>query len=282
MKSIIQSKTFDEERSLYNIKDAKIINCSFKGSTDGESPLKEARDIVVINSDFSLRYPIWHTIKFTIEESRFDTSSRAPIWYGKEGNIKKTKINSIKCLRNCENIEVDDCEISSEEAGWMSDNIKINNSTISGDYLFLKSNNIDINNSQLIGKYGLQYMKNVRINHSTLDTKDAFWHSENVIVSDSDINGAYLGWYSKNLTLINCNIKGTQPFCYCENLIMIHCTMDGCDLAFEYSAVDADIKGNILSVKNPKSGYIRADFIGDIILTDSIMDSTAIINTTKK
>ncbi|MBQ9481997.1 MAG: DUF3737 family protein, partial [Clostridia bacterium] len=40
------------------------------------------------------------------------------------------------------------------------------------------------------------------------------------------------------------------------------------DLSFEYSDVHADIKGKIVSVKNPRSGRIVADGYGEIILTD--------------
>ena len=49
--------------------------------------------------------------------------------------------------------------------------------------------------------------------------------------------------------------------------------MEGTDLAFEYSDVEADIRGHILSVKNPRSGIITADSVGEIIREDSIMDS---------
>ena len=37
------------------------------------------------------------------------------------------------------------------------------------------------------------------------------------------------------------------------------------DLSFERSEVRADIKGSIVSVKNPISGYINADSIGEVI-----------------
>ena len=36
--------TFQKERSLYNIKDSKVINCKFQGEEDGESPLKECKN----------------------------------------------------------------------------------------------------------------------------------------------------------------------------------------------------------------------------------------------
>ena len=58
--------------------------------------------------------------------------------------------------------------------------------------------------------------------------------------------------------------------------------MEGTDLAFEYSEVEADIKGSILSVKNPKSGTIEADSIGEIILEGSVMENNAKITERKK
>ncbi|CDC18155.1 putative uncharacterized protein [Clostridium sp. CAG:306] len=125
------------------------------------------------------------------------------------------------------------------------------------------------------GKYSFQYMKNLHISNSNLDTKDAFWHSKNIVVENSIVKGEYLGWFSDNLTLINCKIIGTQPLCYCKNLKLINCTMENTDLAFEYSDVEADIKGSIDSVKNPKSGKITADSIGNIVLEDSVMTCKA-------
>lgn len=47
--------------------------------------------------------------------------------------------------------------------------------------------------------------------------------------------------------------------------------MENTDLAFEYSDADADIIGHIDSVKNPKSGTIVADSVGEIIEEDAIM-----------
>lgn len=117
------------------------------------------------------------------------------------------------------------------------------------------------------------------IENSSFDTKDAFWHSKNVTVKNSTIKGQYLAWYSDGLTLINCKIIGTQPLCYCKNLKLINCTMESTDLAFEYSDVNATIKGNVDSVKNPKSGQIIADKIGDIILEDSVIKTNCKIKT---
>ena len=60
-----------------------------------------------------------------------------------------------------------------------------------------------------------------------------------------------------------------------KGLRLIDCTTEDCDLSFEYSHVNASVKGDIVSVKNPKSGKIVADSIGKIILKDSVINSRA-------
>ncbi len=45
-------------------------------------------------------------------------------------------------------------------------------------------------------------------------------------------------------------------------------------MAFERSTLLADVKGKIDSVKNPISGKITADEIGQIIMEDSVVDSS--------
>ena len=140
------------------------------------------------------------------------------------------------------------------------------------EYIFLDSKNVKLKNVEFQGKYSFQYMENLEIENCKLDTKDAFWHSKNVIVKDSIVKGEYLAWFSDGLTLINCKIIGTQPLCYCKNLKLINCTMEDTDLAFEYSEVEADIKGNVVPIKNPKSGNIIVDSVGEIINEDSIME----------
>lgn len=67
---------------------------------------------------------------------------------------------------------------------------------------------------------------------------------------------------------------GTQPLCYCKNLKLVDCTMEDTDLSFEYSDVEADVKGHILSVKNPRSGHVIADSVGEIIRGDAVMECT--------
>ena len=145
-------------------------------------------------------------------------------------------------------------------------------SEIISEYLFLDSKNITIKNIKMQGKYSFQYVSNLTIEDSFLDTKDAFWHSKDVTVKDSTIKGEYLAWFSEGLTLINCKIIGTQPLCYCKDLKLINCTMQDADFSFEYSEVEADVRGHIDSVKNPRSGVITCDSVGEIIRDNPVME----------
>lgn len=272
LKYKIENKVFDEERALYNLKDTEVFNCIFAGKQDGESVLKETRNIRVINTKFSLRYPLWHAKKYELINSTFDDKTRAPIWYSDNGVIDNCDLQGIKLLRECNNVDIKNTNIISSEFGWKCTNINIKDSKIVSEYIFLDSKNVKLKNIEYKGKYSFQYMKNLEIENCKLDTKDAFWHSKNVIVKDSILKGEYLAWFSENLTLINCKIIGTQPLCYCKNLKLINCTMEATDLAFEYSEVEADIKGNVVSIKNPKSGTIIVDSVGKVINEESIME----------
>ena len=114
-------------------------------------------------------------------------------------------------------------------------------------------------------------MKNVEIHNAKISTKDAFWEVENVTIYDSELHGEYLGWHSKNLRLVNCHITGEQPLCYAHDLVLENCTFgEDCDRAFEYSTLQADIRGSITNIKNPTSGRIVADHIGSITIDENV------------
>ena len=277
----IANQTFPNERALYNTQDALILSCRFEGEEDGESALKESRNIGVEDCYFALRYPLWHAHKFEVKNCRMSETCRAPIWYASNGDVKDTIINGVKAVRECSHIQINDSKIISLEFGWKCNDIKIHNSSLESEYAFFGSKDIEVNNIEFKGKYSFQYADNVVIKDSNLDTKDAFWHSHNVTVMNSVIKGEYLGWFSDGLTIINCKIIGTQPLCYCKNLKIIDSEMIDTDLSFEYSEVDVSVKGRIDSVKNPKSGTIIADEIGEIITGNSIMESTAVIKVRK-
>ena len=259
------NEKYDEERALYGVEDSEIVNCTFAGEADGESALKECRNIKVESCLFELRYPFWHVSGADILDVTMTETCRAALWYDDHINIEKSTLHGIKALRECKNITLSHCDVDSEEFGWRCENVEISGVTLKSKYPFFECRKMKINDLTMSGKYSFQYVENVEIRNSHFKTKDAFWHAKNVTVFDSVIEGEYLGWYSEGLKLVRCHIKGTQPLCYCKNLVLEDCTTEDCDLSFENSVVRATLRGNIVSVKNPVSGYVKADSIGEII-----------------
>lgn len=281
MKTVTKQQ-FDEERALYHLTDGTVSNCVFAGPADGESVLKECRNVTVKGCSFSLRYPLWHAEGYALIDSEMDEKTRAPIWYAKDGRIESCRIEGIKCLRECDNTLIRGSSIRSSEFGWRCRELTVEDSEIESEYFLFECRDVAVRRLRMKGKYSFQYVENMVIRDSILDTKDAFWHSKNVRVENSTVKGEYLGWFSEGLTLVNCHIVGTQPLCYCKGLKLIDCTMEDTDLSFEYSEVEADIKGEILSVKNPKSGYIVADCIGETVYEGSILTSECHISVREK
>ena len=268
----IVGQTFDEERALYNLTHGDVENCSFAGPADGESALKEARDVTVKGCNFSLRYPLWHAKGFVMEHCTMDEATRAPIWYAEDGTIADSKIEGVKCLRECDRMRVVRSHVSSPEFGWRCRGLTVQDSVVDAVYCLFESRDVEIKNLRMTGKYSFQYIENLHIVDSYLDTKDAFWHTKNAFIENTTLKGEYLGWYSEGLTLVNCTIIGTQPLCYCKNLKLINCKMIDCDLSFENSQVWAEIEGEITSVKNPLSGKIVADGYGEIVLEGAVAE----------
>ncbi len=271
MRTIIRERRFDEERALYNLQEADLTGCVFAGPADGESALKEARDVTLTDCAFSLRYPLWHVRGFRMDRCTMDELARAAVWYARDGRIADSSLCGVKAVRECENIALERCIVNSPEFGWKSRGVSLTDTDVTAEYLFLDSRDIALKNVRMKGKYSFQYVENLTVEDSVLDTKDAFWHARNVTVKNSTVKGEYLGWFSRGLTLVNCRIEGTQPLCYCSELKLVNCEMAGTDLSFEYSDVDADVRGHILSVKNPRAGRIVADSVGQIIRDRTVM-----------
>ncbi len=262
---IIENQSFDMERALYESDGLTVINCRFDGTADGESAFKESKNLIVKDTYFNLRYPFWHDTGVYIENCELTPSCRAALWYTSGVVIKDTKMHGIKALRECKDITLKNCDISSTEYGWKCDKVKILDSCAKGEYFMLESKNLEFKKFSVKGKYSFQYIENAIFEDCELNTKDAFWHAKNVVVKNSRIKGEYLGWYCENVTFENCIIEGTQPLCYCKNLRLINCEMHGCDLSFEKSKVYATITTKVDSIKNVLLGEIVAPCVDEII-----------------
>lgn len=253
---LVENKTFDQERALYGTRDLLVRHCQFDGPADGESALKECRDITVQDCFFNLRYPFWHDHKLTIAGCELTPLCRAALWYTEHAVIRDSRLHGIKAVRECGDIKISRCDILSPEFGWSTRGMQMEDTHVESEYFMMRSDHVYLDKVDFKGKYSFQYVQDMVIEHCVLDTKDAFWHAQNVIVRNSVVKGEYLGWYSDNVTFENCLIQGTQPLCYCTNLKLVNCRMGGCDLSFERSQVEATLSESPASIKNPLSGTI--------------------------
>ena len=263
-----RNRTFDEERALYGSRGVVVVGCRFDGPADGESALKESRDIEVKHTYFNLRYPFWHDRNLTIEDCEMTDKCRAALWYSEDIWIRDSKLHGIKALRECGDVVMENCHVISPEFGWSVRGIRMKKCHAESEYFMMRSDHLDFSQVTLKGKYSFQYISDSMFEDCEFDTKDAFWHAKNVVIRNSVVKGEYLAWYCENVTFENCTLIGTQPLCYCKGLKLVNCKMIDTDLAFEKSEVEATVLTHIDSVKNPKSGRIEAPSVGEIIRDD--------------
>ena len=263
---LIKDQSFGGERPLFGIEDTRLEHITI---TDGESGIKQCRNIEVESCEFYGKYPLWHIDGVRVANCYFAPGSRSAIWYTNDLVMSDCVIDGPKFFREMRNVELENVTINdADETFWRIDGLRLHNVTLhEGTYPFMFSRNIYIDGLVSDAKYVFQYCTNVEIHNAKIVTKDSFWECENVTVYDSVIDGEYLGWHSKNVRLVRCHLAGEQLLCYGTNIVLEDCTFDAaCDRVFEHTTVEANIRGNITEVKNPTSGHITADHIGRVTI----------------
>ncbi len=272
--SLIDQQILTGERALFKSKDLTITNSVF---TDGESPLKESSNIIIEHSIFKWKYPLWYCNHVTLMNSTLLEMARSGIWYTHHISISDSVLEAPKSFRRASHIRLTHVDLpNAQETLWQCKDIYLNHVTARGDYFGMNSENIFIDDFTLVGNYAFDGAKNMEIRNARLISKDAFWNCENVTVYDSVIIGEYLGWNSRNIKFVNCRIESNQGMCYMDQLTIENGTIINTDLAFEYSAIQVEATTELLSVKNPLAGSIKAKNIRELILDDPeiIADST--------
>ena len=270
MKKILGG-TYTGERALFSLSDTYIEGAIFN---DGESPLKESRNLDIFDTKFEWKYPLWYSKNIKVNKCYFSEIARSGIWYTDNIEIKDTVIDAPKTFRRASHVRLENVEINNAlETFWNCSYIYLKNVKVKGDYLGLNASNVEIDNLYLDGNYAFDGGKNLVIKNSTLLSKDTFWNSENVTLINCKIVGEYFAWNSKNITLINCEIESHQGFCYMKNIKLVDCTLRNTDLCFEYCEdIDATILNEVDSIKNPTSGIIRVKGVKELILEDEFCD----------
>ena len=269
MKEFTQ-KIFTGERALFASQSLKITDSVF---ADGESPLKESRDLEIENCIFKWKYPLWYCNDVTVRNTTLLETARSGIWYTHGISIENSVIEAPKTFRRSSRITLRNVSMpKAQESAWNCRDVKLERVSIVGDYFGMNSENVECDTVTVTGNYLFDGAANVEVRDSKIISKDAFWNCKNVTVYDSTIIGEYLGWNSENVTFVNCIIESNQGLCYMDRLKLVNCKLINTDLAFEYSAVEADVSTVIDSVKNPKSGIIRARGIEELILEETRID----------
>ena len=260
------------ERALFCSSGLEIEKAVF---CDGESPLKESSDISLFECEFKWKYPLWYCEGVLAENCVLQETARSGIWYTRHITMKGCSIEAPKTFRRSSDISLSDVSISNaQETLWNCNKVRLDNVFIKGDYFGMGTSEVVATDITVDGNYLFDGGKDIEIRSSKLISKDAFWNCENVTVYDSIIVGEYLGWNSKNVTFVNCEIESNQGMCYMDNVTLRNCKLVNTDLCFEYCTVDAEIASHVDSVKNPISGRIIADSIGEIILEPEYVDVT--------
>lgn len=267
---LIKNQEFGGERPLYAAHDMELDQVTIHV---GESSIKESGNIYAHDCRFEGKYVFWECKTFKVENCYFAESARSSLWYSSNVTMENCQVDAPKMFRRMKGIDVYDSQFPNAlETFWDCSNIKLRNVKIEkADYLFMHCSDIDIENYRQDGNYSFQYAKNVVIRNAVINSKDAFWEAENVTIYDSELNGEYLAWYGKNIRLVRCHLTGEQLLCYVDGLILEECTFGpDANLNFEYSTIEATIKGDITSIKNPTSGHIFVKGkIGEIIIDEN-------------
>ena len=278
----IKDKELGGERPLFEVHDARLENIVI---TDGESAIKHCSNLDLSGCKFYGKYPLWHVDGCKVSDCYFAVESRSAIWYTNDMTMRDCTIDGPKFFREMHNLSLENVVINdADETFWKVDGLKIRNVELhGGTYPFMFSRNIEVDGLTSDAKYVFQYCKNVVVRNARITTKDSFWECENVTVIDSEIDGEYLAWHSKNVRLVNCRLAGEQLLCYADGLVLENCSFDAaCDRVFEYSNVQADIRGHIENIKNPTSGHIVADSIGSVTIDGNIRQPANCIIETRK
>ena len=268
---ILPPNTYTGERACYNIHGFFVKDCIFE---DGESPLKECSDLMVRDTEFRWKYPLWYSTNVECDHIHTLVTARSGIWYTKHLKITNSLLEAPKFFRRCEDVTLENVTLPfAQETFWKTKKVRLSNVKAKGDYFCFNCEDVEIDHLELDGNYAFDGVKNLKISNSTLMSKDSFWNTENVVVENCKIVGEYLAWNSKNVTFINCEIESNQGLCYIDKLVLRNCSLNNTDLCFELcSNIDAEVNSYVISIKNPISGRIRVKSVGEIILHKEMID----------
>ena len=179
--NLIKGKHLEGERALFQCEDSQIESCLFD---NGESPLKEGKNLIVVNTDFGWKYPLWYNKNLTVKNCHFLKDSKSGLWYVKNGTFSSLDIEAVKEFRYCEGIRIEDTSFHhGAETLWNCKDVSLKRLEIQkADYFGFHSSDIEGERLHLVGNYCFDSGKNIYLKDSVLLSKDAFWNAEHVLL----------------------------------------------------------------------------------------------------
>lgn len=272
---VIREESLSGERALYRGENLEIHDTIFH---DGESPLKESRNVKLYGCEFQWKYPLWYSENVYVKDSVWQEMGRSGVWYTNHMTVEDSMIGAPKNFRRCQDVTIKNTSFANAaETFWNCDGIHLEHVTAKGDYFGMNAKHVFADHLNLYGNYAFDGGSDIEIHHSKLLTKDCFWNCDHVTVYDSYISGEYLAWNTKDITFVNCVIDSNQGLDYIDGLKLVNCRLVHTNYAFEYCEnIDAEVTNRIGSVLNPGSGVIRSAGIDEKILEPENYDGSRV------
>ena len=102
--NMIRQEFLTGERALFQTRNLEIYDAIFD---DGESPLKESRDIRLYGSMFKWKYPLWYSHNIFAGNCTWFEMARAGVWYTDNIAVKDALIEAPKNFRRCRGVTLD-------------------------------------------------------------------------------------------------------------------------------------------------------------------------------
>ncbi|HRM20162.1 MAG TPA: DUF3737 family protein, partial [Trichococcus flocculiformis] len=117
----LNQQLFTGERALFKGKDLQISHSVF---ADGESPLKESNNIVLENTIFRWKYPLWYARNIQANNITLVETARSGIWYTNGITITDSMIQAPKIFRRAADIKLERVEMpNAQETLWNCNDI---------------------------------------------------------------------------------------------------------------------------------------------------------------
>ena len=154
------------ERALFHASDVQVEDSTF---AQGESPLKESRNIRLHNSIFKWKYPLWYSTDIECSHITLMETARSGIWYSEHATMKDCVLQAPKTFRRCSDITLENVQLpNAQETFWNCSDIRLQRVHAAGDYFAMNAENITIDEFTLSGNYAFDGAKHVELHHATL------------------------------------------------------------------------------------------------------------------